>query len=418
MSDTNTAEVAAPVTDNAAPDVNPVSTETAKTAEVKSEAKEAPKESKAAGNSDEKAYRLKELIDLTEKNPDKKLSDEDQAIYEEWVDNKLQPKDRPAAKEEKPVEKAEKPVEKTEKIEKPEIPEHITSAMKEVGAKTPEELTAKIQELRKVVSGKETEAVQKAKQEGEARLRSAATAEAALWRDFVDGKPEALAYVAKAYGIQPKAQPSQQPQADFDPDVLAEADALTGGITSKVIAQNKAMQERLDALEGKFTGHQKEIQSERVRESVTAQMIDDMIAIGQVMDGVKDIPNLRNVIIDRLRNGKNDPRLDAFNDVFRLAMELDVSPQLAFDIKKGRDAALLIEKAREEGRKQAYEHKPNRSLSSLQTEDAQPQSYTDSQYAEMSKDFRKIPDSFFDKSGSLDKAKIPKRGWSYFGLDE
>lgn len=411
MSTENIAETAAPVTDNAAPNAEAISTETAKPAEVKTEA---PVKEKAAVNTDEKAYRLKELIDITEKNPNKVLSAEDQAIYEEWVDKKIQPKERPEAKE-KEVEKAEKPVEKVEKApEKSEIPEHITAAMKEVGAKTPEELTAKIKELRQVVSGKETEAVKSAK----AELTRAADSERALWRDFMDGKPEALAYVEKNYGLRPKAQPQQvQPQTDFDPEVLADADALTGGITSKVIAQNKALQDRLDALEGKFTGYEKTNQQQAINTQVSAQVVDEMLAVAGEIPELKDIPGLRNAIIDRVVNRKEDPRLDAFNDLFQIAQEAGTDLRNALLIKRGRDAAVLIERAREEGLKQAYNHTPNRSLSSIQVEDAQPQSITDTQLAAMERDPRAIPDSWMDKNGNLDKAKIPKKAWPIFGIE-
>jgi len=408
MSTENIATEAAPVTDNAAPEAEVVSTETAKPAEAKAEAKETPK---AAVNPDEKAYRLAELISITEKDPSKKLSDEDQAIYEEWVDEKLAPKDRPKEPEAKKEEKAEKPVEKVEKVE---IPPHIEEAMKKVGAKSPEELATKIDGLKALASGKESEAVKAAKSE----LERAARSEAALWRDFMEGKPEALQYVEKAYGLKPKAQSqTQQPSGDFDPDVLADADALTGGITSKVIAQNKALQERLEKLEGTFQGHQKTIQEQGVRQTVAAQVVDEMIAVSQSLDGIKDIPGLRNLIIDRVVHGKEDPRLDAFNEIFQIAQDSGTSLQNALLIKKGRDSDLLVARAREEGLKQAYGHKPNKSLSSIQTEDANPQSYTDSQYAEMSNDFRKIPAHFFDGNGELNKAKIPKNGWAYFGIE-
>ncbi len=412
MSTENTAvETAAPVTDNAALDATPVSTETAKPAEGKTEA--SPKEPKAAVNTDEKAYRLKELIDITEKNPNKVLSAEDQEIYEAWVDQKIQPKDRPEAKE-KPVEKVEKTVEKVEKPETVEIPEHITTAMKEVGAKTPEELTAKIKELRQVVSGKETATVAQLKQDFARKAEN----EAALWRDFMDGKPEALSYVEKAYGLKPKAQPQvPQPDTDFDPEVLADADALTGGITSKVIGQNKQLQARLDALEGKFNGHQKTIQEQGIRQSASAQVVDEMLAVAVEFPELKDAPGLRNAIIDRVVHGKEDPRLDSFNELFQIAQDAGTDLRNALLIKRGRDAAVLIEKAKEEGLQQAYNHKPNRSLSSIQTEDAQPQSYTDSQYVEMSKDFRKIPAHFLDQNGELNKAKIPKNGWPHFGFE-
>ncbi len=412
MSTENTAvEPAAPVTDNAALDAPAVSTDTAKPAEGKTEAP--AKESKAAVSSDEKAYRLSELIEITEKNPNKVLSKEDQAIYDEHVLNGLEPKSRPEAKEEK-VEKAEKPVEKVEKPETAEIPAHIKTAMEKVGAKSPEELAAKIDGLKAVASGKETEAVKAAK----AELSRAAQNEQALWRDFMDGKPEALAYVEKAYGLRPKASPQQvQTPTDFDPEVLADADALTGGITSKVIAQNKALQDRLDALEGKFTGYEKTNQQQAINTQATASIVDEMLAVASEFPELKEAPGLRNAIIDRVVHGKEDPRLDAFNELFTIAQEAGTDLRNALLIKRGRDAAVLIERAKEEGLRQAYNHKPNKSLSSIQEEGAQPQSYTDAQYEAMSKNFRLIPDSFMDKDGNLDMKKIPEKGRKYFSAE-
>ena len=312
MSTETIAPEAAPAPDNAAVDATPVSTETAKPAEAKTEAP--AKETKAAPNTDEKAYRLAEINKMVEKDPNKTLSEDDLAIYMDGIDKKIQPKDRPESKEEKAVEKAEKPVEKQEKVEKPEtaeIPAHIKTAMEKVGAKNPEELAAKIDGLKAVASGKETEAVKNAK----AELTRAAENEKALWRDFMDGKPEALAYVERAYGLKPKAQPQQQqqPQSDFDPEVLAEADALTGGITSKVIGLNKQLQDRLDALEGKFTGYEKTNQQQAINTQVSAQVIDEMLAVASDIHELKDAPGLRNAIIDRVVHGKQDPRLDSFN---------------------------------------------------------------------------------------------------------
>ncbi len=402
---------AAPITDNAATETNPVSTES-----TKSEAKavDSPKESKTAPNTDEKAYRLAELISQTEKDPNKTLSPEDQAIYEEWVDEKLQPKDRPAKKEEAKEEKEVEAVEKVEKPEKAEIPAHIEEAMKKVGAKTPEELATKIDGLKALASGKESDAIKAAK----AELTRAAQSETALWRDFMDGKPEALQYVERAYGLRPKAQTQvQQPTADFDAETLADADALTGGITSKVIAQNKALQERLERLEGTFQGHQKSIQEQGVRSTVAAQVVDEMISVAQNLEGVKDIPNLRNLIIDRVVHGKEDPRLDAFNDIFKIAQETGTDLNNALLIKKGREAEFLIARAIEDGRKSAYGHQPSKTLSSIQTEDAEPQTITDSQLAQMEKNPHAIPDSWLDRDGNLNKAKIPKKAWATFGLE-
>ncbi len=411
-----TVDTAAPApADNAVVDTTPDSTVDAKSTEApKAEVKTAPK-------AEEKAHRLHEILEAEKKDPNQKLNAADQAIYDQYVDNKLAPVKKqepkePEAKEPEAKEKAEvkePEVKEVAKVEKPAISPELEATMKEVGAKTLEELPAKIKELRARVSGKETEAVTQIKQE----MTRKATNEAALWRDFIDGNPSAIAYVEKEYGLKPKIQQAQpQTSQDFDPEVLADADALTGGITSKVIAQNKALQERLERLEGTFEGHQKTIKEQGVRQTVAAQVVDEMIGVASKLDGVKDIPNLRNAIIDRVVHGKVDPRLDAFNEIFQVAEESGTSLENAYLILQGRNAAFLIEQAKQAGRKEAYSHTPNKSLSAVVTEDAQSQQYTDEQYEAMSKNFRLIPNEFLDKAGNLDKSKIPKKGWAHFDL--
>ena len=380
-------------------------------------------------SAEDKQHRLFEIEKKIAKDPRTVLNDEDQALYEEFVDGKLTPKERKFPDKANPEikdketdtdDKAEK-VEKTEKPEKAEIAPEIAAAMKEVGAKSPAELAEKIKGLRAVASGKETEAVTALKTD---LARKAENTEA-LIRDLVEGKPGALEFVERNYGLKARAPQqqtqTQQPASDFDPEVLADADALTGGITSKVIAQNKALQERLERLEGTFQTHQKSIQEQGVRQTVAGKLVDEMIAISANLDGVKDIPGLRNVIIDRVVNGKEDPRLDAFNDLFQIAEEKAVNGIPlplgdAFLIKQGRDMAFLLEKAKEEGRASAYQHKPNKSLSGIQTEDAEKQTYTEGQLDAMEKDYRLQPKEWFDANGNLSQKNIPKKHWARFGF--
>lgn len=400
-------------TENAEVEAKPVSTET--TEPTGKTATAAPE--KSAPSSDEKAYRLAELVKLTESKPETKLNDEDQAIYDEYVDNKLQPKERPAAnskdseKEAKPeIEKAEKPEKET--TDNPKVPAHIQAAMKEVGAKTPDELPAKIKELRAVASGKETKALGDMKQDMARRAENSA----ALIRDFAKGVPKAVQFVKENYGIDFPTQ-TQTVTNDSEMPFDADADLLTGGALTKLWTQLQQANKRLNEVDTGFKSHQQRLQEQSARQSATSTVVDEMIGVAGKIEGLKDLPNLRNAIIDRVVNGKVDHRLDAFNELFDIAQEAGTTLENAYLIKQGRETQMLVARAKEDGRKETFGHKPNMSLSSITTEDAEITQFTDSQVDQMEKDYRLIPDEWMNAKGELNPAKVPKKYWGRFGLE-
>lgn len=424
MSEENTTAIAtAPEMDNAATEAAEV-VETAPESSAKPD-KTAP--AKAAKVSEDKAYRLSEIIDLVERKPETVLNEEDQAIYDAHVNDGLQPKKRPKAKEsEKEAEDSkEEKAEKSEKPEEPkaskEIEDAVSEAMKEVGAKSPAELKAKIRELRAAVSGKETKAVSELK----ADLQRRAENTEALIRDLVEGKTQAIQYVEKAYGFKPAYKPPVAEQKAQDRPFTEDDDVITGGGLGKLWDENRRLLERLDEIEGRFKSQQQKAMEDGIRSRVTAEIVDDMIAVSSGLPGVKDLPNLRNLIVDRIIHGKDDPRLSAFEEIFQIAEEHGVNGvpiplKSALLIKQGRDAALSIERAKEDGRKEAYSHRVPKSLSSVTREEAQPQTITDEEIRLMSgpNGYKFIPDHWYDSNGNLAKAKIPKKAWQALGLDD
>lgn len=384
----------------------------------------------AATKSPDKSVRLHEILAKIDKNPNETLSDADLEIYMEYDDGKgkLKPKAPQPASKKEDKEDSEPESEATDTETEKKAPEkkkddlelspHVTDAMKEVGAKTPEELTAKIKELRAKVSGKETETVTRLKQEHDQKLTTLHQNETALWRDFVAGKPEAIAHVNAAYGISPsnpvaKAQPETQSEITIDPDV----DALTGGLLSKLFDHNKALGKRLDEIGSGLESQKKQVQESGIRQTVAAKLVDDMIAVSANLESLKGIPDLRNRIIDRVVNRKADPALDAFNELFQIAEEHNTDLPTAHLILQGRKLPMMIEAAKEQGRKEAYKHVPNRSLSGVVTEDATPQSITAEQIKRMETDPTAIPSEWFDAHGNLVQSKVPKKAWAAFGFE-
>jgi hypothetical protein len=78
-----------------------------------------------------------------------------------------------------------------------------------------------------------------------------------------------------------------------------------------------------------------------------------------------------------------------------------------------------VAEAEQRGRKSAYSHKPNPSLSGSQGGKGEGTNYknlTDSQIDAMAEDWKLMPPDWFDKEGNPDQTKIPKRAHRIFGF--
>jgi hypothetical protein len=147
------------------------------------------------------------------------------------------------------------------------------------------------------------------------------------------------------------------------------------------------------------------------------QIIDEMVKVSQGIEGLKGVPNLRDAIATFYK-GESNPKLEVFNELFQIAQENGTTLETALLIKKGRDADLLIQQAKQQGLKEAYNRKPNPSLSDIQTGDEGRtlKTITDQDLEAMEQDAKLMPPEWFDKDENPIKDKIPKRAWKFFGF--
>jgi len=304
---------------------------------------------------------------------------------------------------------------KEEKEPKAKISKEIEDAMKEVGAKTPEELPGKIKELRKQLSGKDAQAV--------ATLTKQIKAEQALMEDVRKGVPEALDHLKKVYGLELVAAGTRPQQAQQQAQTQTEAlpftpedDALVGGALSRMYNLLQQSQKTVGGLQETFQQQQERVQKEAATTRAQADTIDEIWTVSQGIPGVKDIPNLRSLVNDWVKSGNEDPRLAPLSELFEIATKEGVSLTVAAKLKKAEDAERLIAEAETRGREAAYKHKPNPSLSGITGGKGETTTYTEEQYQEMAQDHRKIPEDWFDDNDNLIESKIPRKARRFFGF--
>lgn len=397
--------VAAPVATEAAPTVTqPVEVQAQPQTQT-----EAPKPA-AEGVQVDRGQRLAEITEMIAKDPEKKLDDADLDIYMEGQSGKLKPK------ESEPVK-----VETKEKVIAP-AEDAMTQTLKRVGAKSVDELPAKIDGLLKQISGKDAQAVATLTREldGFKAKENIFNGASQLIADLKSGNPKAIAYLQKELGV---TLPSGS--SPTDKPFTEEADLLTDGALSRAWEREKALEQKLNQFESKLTEGEKRVQAEQTQQRAKSQVVDEALAVAQFLPELKDLPNLRNRILE-FQAGKDDPGLAPLAEVFDFVVQqhkdkgLVLDPETAFFTLRGKNMDAMIAAAEEKGRKEAYNYKPNKSMSQVATEDPQPQTFTKSQYENMGlpyghRDKVEIPDQWYT-NGRLDQSKIPRDAWSYLGL--
>ncbi len=370
----------------------------------------------------EQSYRLHELEEMEERGEQDSITDEaDLQLLEDRLRGKIKPVKRPGEN------KAEE--EKTETTENP--------IWKELGAKSEAEVLPKLQELKKLIGGRDSQAVANiSKALGVAPEKAIETATAlqegakyvnTLFNNARNGDAAAVKELATRFGFQPigqQQQQTQQTQPNGGYEVDADADILTNGLST---AHKKALDEIASLKEamGKFDGRFKELSDKEKLQTATKT------AASKVMDEAMEIsqffPELKGVNRERLdawlNHGKEDPALDTvFNPLFQIAHEkgyakVGLGLTHAYHYMRGKDVDLLLKQAEERGRASAFKHsKPNPSLSSsvVGTAEGGPE-MTESQIAELEGDdgakimARDHKDWFDPKSGDPIKAKIPAK---------
>jgi len=309
---------------------------------------------------------LHTLLEKEKKAPGLDYSEDELDILDEYYEGRIKPTE-PKAKEEKPQDSDT--VEKTDDAENSNNEDNsIEAVLKEVGAKSQNELLKKVKDLRKIVSGKvkgSAEYQELKSQSGEITKRF--QNELNLMEDVRAGVPEAISHLENAYGVKihkPGKQKQQVESEDVEgnTDVSDEfLDEVAGKKISGLEKQIAKLTEKLETV----AGSNDKIQEKFAGERAEAQIVDEMVQVAEMVPVLKEIKNLRGAV-KSWREGKNDPRLDGFAHLFETANEKGVDLITAHEILAGRNASLEIARAKRSAKEEVYTQKPNRSLSDLQ----------------------------------------------------
>lgn len=389
---------------------------------------------KPASNPARKAAELKKILEKEKNDPDVKFTDKELDILDEHYAGKLKPaKTKPQEKPIEDDEPDENPVSEPMEEDAPEQNDEdedddaeapdpdAESLMKEVGAKNLKEALAKVKDLRKQLGGKDAQAVARLTKEKDELVNSASK----LWSDVKDGRPDALAFVEKNFGFKAVPigqQPSRTTPTNHDPDspfIDPEQfiDPESAELVNSAFMRMKQELDTLKSVANEFQSEKENLRQSAAKQTAELAVVDEMVQVAQRMDGLKSIPNLREAI-NAFYKGAADKRLEPFNELFQIAEKEGCNLQAAFAIKRGMEADRLIAEAEERGKKAAYAHKPNPSLSGTQGGKGEStyQPLSDQQIEAMAEDHTLMPDDWFDKDENPIQSKIPKKAWGLFGF--
>jgi len=405
-----------------------IDTQSTETDSAPAEASETQADPKAASGPS-----LKELL-KREKDPNASYTDAELDVLEKHYDPEKKPKAKAATPEsdpeaedteqtvEKPKEKVEKdadeeePAPEGDEADNSDSPE-AKAILKEVGAKSLKDAAAKIKELKSKLGGKDAQAVARLSKEKTDIISSGN----ALWKGLRENDPHAIAFAEKTFGVkfggqqQAKAQNQSTGDRFIDPDKFIDSESadLVEAAFQRQASTIKALEAKFGTIEQERDRH---IQ-ETVKQQATMSVVDEMAQIASRHPSLKGITGLRELAKNYL-NGKDDARLEPFNELFDIAKDENCSLKAAYDIKRGRDSDFLTATAKQEGIKQAYNQKPNPSLSG-QTGGRGEVSYqpvTQAQIEKWENDPASHPASWYDKDDNLVQAKVPRGAWKMFGF--
>lgn len=373
---------------------------------------------------------LKALLKREKTDPNVQFTDAELDVLDAHYEGDAKPAKTKVAEPEDEDEGEEpeaKPEPKEEEAEDEPEPEadagdaEAKAILKEVGAKNLKDAAAKIKDLKRLVGGKDAQAVARVTKEKEDIVNSGKS----LWGALKNGDPQAMAFAEKTFGVkfagkgQPEAPKAAEGSGYIDPNLFIDPDSASQ-VNAAFQRLEQASQAKIKALEDRF-GTIEEERDRHVQETVAKQstmaVVDEMAEIASKIPGLKDINGFRDLAAGVL-NGKHDPRLEVFTSLFDIAAEEKVSLRQAYLIQRGRDSDLLEAKAIERGRQSAYNQKPNPSLSGIAGGKGENsyQPVTEADLDRWANDHRTHPESWYDKDGELIKSKVPKRAWGILDL--
>jgi len=379
---------------------------------------------------------IKKLLEREKNDPNFRMTDAEQDVYDAYIEKLDAEKQKPKNKTPEPEEDgdeetadekpAPKPKAKEEKEpeaedEEKDLDPDAKALLKEVGAKNLKEAHAKLKDLRKLVGGKDAQAVARLEREKADLIGG----QRSLWEGLQKGDPKAIAFAEKTFGVKFAGKAEAQPQtakptattADDLPDPEQSIDPESTRKSNAIILAMRAEIKELKEGFGMVKEERDRHIQETVHKSSVMSVVDEMAAVAQRIPALKSLVGFREAA-EGVLNGKADPRLDVFQELFEIAKAEGCSLKAAFDIKRGRDSDREIATAKEAGRKEAYNVKPNPSLSGATggRGEAAYQPVTDAMLEKWESDHTTHPKEWYDDEMNLIESKIPKRAHHIFGI--
>lgn len=362
----------------------------------------------------------------------KEYTDAELDVLEEYWDGNIdmkpdpksdkKPEKKPEAKEESKEEAPNDDLQADEETIKQSSSLDL-AILKELGAKTKSEVVDKIKGLRQAISGKLEKDPGYAEAKGQVEfLTKAGQNNTKLWSDLMSSDARAQQFVKTNYGLvlvkagadqttaPDKAETSNDPfhipREKFIDEEAADA-------VNSVLAGFKAKMEDFDRFRGEYEATTVKTEQKLATSEAQNDVVDEMVRVADGIPQLKAIPDLREAVI-KWRGGQDDPRMNYFKDLFEIANKSNVNLVTAMEIDRGRKSSLAVLEAKIEGKKEAYSHKPNRSLSDIQGKTINsPEEYSDSQITELIEQ-GKIPEHWFNENDEPDPSKMPKNAWIHF----
>jgi hypothetical protein len=359
------------------------------------------------GNATSDGQRLQELQEKA-KDKDYRFSDEDLKLMEKAENGEITEEDSP----------------------EPEQPKSdpVQEALKEVGAKTPEELATKIKELKKFIGSRDAQAFKQLEAQHQ-ELNKKADNHQKWIADLRAGRPEALEYLQKITNGQTlPQQPQSDSEAVFDEDefISPEAGRKANQFIGSLKQQIQALQSKLDDVSTTSQEASKYYQ----KQSHEAQVNSARSEIKTELSAIALKPEYREFLLpksgaipellDQYWKGDEsqpvDPRIQPIVEIFDIAKS--DYPHLLNEGKYNEAFAkaakvIAFEKmqnkllgAEQRGRQSIQTAK--RSIVPSASGTKQESVYTTADVQAMVKGSKKIPDSWIDSYGNLDENKIPQ----------
>lgn len=363
-----------------------------------------------------------------EKNLEEKLaadgdiSDEEMEGYDEWVQaGKPNPEPDGESSEEKNLEATESNADSVETNDESSSPrseeeiQSLTDAMKAVGAKTVDELPAKIAGLRSKLGqqGGEMGSQLKTSQEQLTNMTS-------LLEGIAKGEPQAIEYMRNVYpdfkAPTAEAQAKAPKVEGVDPDQFLDPDMYN------YVRNLEDKYATMEASIEKMQGYQNQSTEQAAQFAAVEQSVTEVTSFTnkhpEYFDAAADVSGLTREYYRQDNDHPVDPRMTKVHHLLQFANDnnLKTLDDAHFLMNRDNFSKQLIE-AEQRGRNSNYQHKQNPSAAGKrqQSSESTYKQYSDSEVLDIAEGRKEIPDSWTHADGSWNFDSVPATARKYIG---